>query len=71
MTKDNPASLRIAPEKYHLADIIMAIVFVVITIIALYFAIADGVRDFWLLVVVGVIGAVLMGRRVLSRQSSP
>lgn len=67
MTKNNPAGLRISPEKYHMADIIMAVVFVLITILALYYALVDGVRDFWLLVVVGIVGAILMVRRVLPK----
>lgn len=64
MTKDNPAGLRISPEKYHLADVVMLVLSILITIIALYFAIADGVRDFWLLVVVGIVAAILLGKRV-------
>lgn len=68
MTKDNPAGLRISPEKYHLADIVMMALSILITLIALYFAIVDGVRDFWLLVVVGIVAAILLGKRV--RQNS-
>ena len=64
MTKDNPAGLRISPEKYHFADVVMLVLSILITIIALYFAIADGVRDFWLLVVVGIVAAILLAKRV-------
>lgn len=64
MTKDNPAGLRIAPEKFHLADVVMMVLSILITVIALYFAIADGVRDFWLLVLVGIVAAILLGKRL-------
>ncbi len=69
MTEKNPAGLRIAPENYRTADIILAVVFLLTAIISLYFAIADGVRDFWLLVIVGMVGTVLMARRVASPRS--
>ena len=67
MTKENPAGLRIDPANFRTADIVMAVVFVLVTFLSLYFAIIDGVRDFWLLVVVGIVGAVLMARRVLAK----
>lgn len=63
MTERNPAGLRVSPKNYRTADIVLAIAFVITALISLYFAIADGVRDFWALVIVGVIGAVLMARR--------
>ncbi len=63
MTKENPAGLRIAPDKYRMADIVLAIAFLIAGAVGLYFAVADGVRDFWLLVLVGLVGAVLMARR--------
>jgi len=69
MTVKNPAGLRIAPKNYRTADIILAIVFLLSAIIALYFAIADGVRDFWLLVLVGIVGSVLMARRATTAQT--
>jgi len=71
MTEKNPAGLRIAPENYRTADIILAVVFLLSAIIALYFAIADGVRDFWLLVLVGIVGAVLMARRATAKRADP
>ena len=69
MTKENPAGLRIAPEKYRLADIVLAIAFLVSGAIGLYYALAEGVRDFWLLVLVGIVGAVLMARRAMGNSS--
>lgn len=69
MTKNNPAGLRIAPEKFHLADIVMLVLSVAITFLGLYFAIVDGVRDFWLLVLVGIVAAILLGKRVLRNQA--
>ena len=69
MTEKNPAGLRIAPKNYRIADIILAIVFLLSAIIALYFAVADGVRDFWLLVLVGIVGAVLMARRAIAART--
>lgn len=63
MTEKNPAGLRIAPKNYRTADIILAITFLLSAVIGLYYAVADGVRDFWLLVLVGIVGAVLMFRR--------
>lgn len=69
MTKENPAGLRVAPEKYRVADIVLAIAFLLSASVGLYFALADGVRDYWLLVVVGIVGAVLMLRRARSGSS--
>jgi uncharacterized membrane protein len=71
MTEKNPAGLRIAPKNYRTADIILAIVFLLSAIIGLYFAVADGVRDFWLLVLVGIVGAVLMARRATAAGTGP
>lgn len=63
MTKKNPASLRISSENYRIADLVIAIAFLFSGMVGGYFAIVDGVRDFWLLLVVGVVGTVLMFRR--------
>lgn len=63
MTKENPAGLRVAPEKYRVADIVLAIAFLISGAVGLYFALVDDVRDYWLLVLVGIVGAILMGRR--------
>lgn len=65
MTENNPAGLRIAPKNYRTADILLAIVFLLAAIISLYFAVVDDVRDFWALVLVGFVGAVLMARRAM------
>ena len=63
MTKENPAGLRVAPEKYRVADIVLAIAFLISGAVGLYFALEDDVRDYWLLVLVGIVGAILMARR--------
>lgn len=69
MTKDNPAGLRVAPEKYRVADIVLAVAFLISGAVGLYFALVDGVRDYWLLVLVGIVGAVLMARRAMGGKS--
>lgn len=71
MTRENPAGLRIAPENYRTADIVLAIVFLLAAAISLYFAIVDGERDFWALVLVGIVGAILMARRARAEKSEP
>lgn len=63
MTKKNPASLRISSGHYRSADLVLAVVLLLAAILSAYFAIAQGVRDFWLLLVVGLVGSVLMFRR--------
>lgn len=63
MTKQNPASLKVSSEKFRMADLAIAVAFLLAGIIGGYFAIAEGVRDYWLLLVVGIVGAVLMVRR--------
>lgn len=63
MTKKNPASLKVSSEKFRMADLVIAVAFLLAGIIGGYFAIAEGVRDYWLLLVVGIIGAILMFRR--------
>lgn len=66
MTKENHASLRVDARHYRTADLVIGIAFVVTTFISLYLAIAHETRDYWLLVLVGIVGAVLMFRRVLA-----
>lgn len=68
MTKKNPASLKISSGHYRRADLIIAIAFLFSGVVAGYFAIAQGVRDYWLLLLVGVVGAVLMFRRSRSSE---
>lgn len=68
MTKKNPASLRISSVHYRVADLVIAIAFIVAAIVGGYFAVVREVRDYWLLLIVGIIGAVLMLRR--SREAS-
>ena len=63
MTKQNPALLKVSSEKFRMADLAIAVAFLLAGIIGGYFAIAEGVRDYWLLLVVGIVGAVLMVRR--------
>lgn len=63
MTKDNHASLKISSGHYRRADLIIAIAFLISGIVGGYFAIAQGVRDYWLLLLVGIVGAILMFRR--------
>lgn len=63
MDKKNPASLKVSSGHYRMADLVIAIAFLLSGIVGGYYAIAHGVRDYWLLLVVGIIGAVLMFRR--------
>ncbi|MCA9834921.1 MAG: hypothetical protein KC435_13295 [Thermomicrobiales bacterium] len=59
----NHASLRIGSQHYRTADLIIAAACVIAAIISAYLAIAHEVRDYWALLLVGVIGAILMFRR--------
>lgn len=63
MTKQNPSSLKVSAEKYRMADLVIAAAFLLAGIIGGYYAISEGVRDYWLLLVVGIVGAILMFRR--------
>ena len=63
MTKKNHASLRISAGHYRTADLVIAIAFLFSGIVGGYFAVAQGVRDYWLLLLVGIVGAILMFRR--------
>lgn len=68
MTKENHSSLRISSGHYRTADLVIAIAFIITAIVSGYLAVAHEVRDYWVLLVVGIIGAVIMLRR--SRQVS-
>lgn len=68
MTKKNHASLKVSSGHYRTADLVIAIAFIFTAIVSGYLAVAHEVRDYWVLLVVGIIGAVLMLRR--SRQVS-
>lgn len=63
MTKKNHASLRISSGHYRTADLVIAVAFFISAIIGAYFAVAHEVRDYWLLLIVGIIGGVLMLKR--------
>lgn len=63
MTKKNHASLRISSGHYRTADLVIGVAFAISGIIGGYFAVVHEVRDYWLLLIVGIIGAVLMLRR--------
>lgn len=63
MTKENPASLRISSGHYRTADLVIAVIFILAGILGGYFAIAEGVRDFWLLLIVGIVGGILLLRK--------
>lgn len=63
MTKKNHASLRISSGHYRTADLAIGVVLLLAAALGGYFAIAQGVRDYWLLLVVGIVGGVLMLRR--------
>lgn len=63
MTKKNESSLKISSGHYRTADLIIALALLLAAVVGGYFAIVDGVRDYWLLLVVGIVGAVLMFRR--------
>lgn len=60
MTKQNPSSLRISSGHYRTADLVIAVAFILAGILGGYFAIAHEVRDFWLLLVVGIVGGILL-----------
>lgn len=68
MTKKNHASLRISSGHYRTADLVIAVAFLLSGIVGGYFAVAQGVRDYWLLLIVGIVGAVLMFRRSRSAE---
>lgn len=63
MTKKNHASLRISSGHYRIADLVIGVALLLAAVVGGYFAIAQGVRDYWLLLVVGIIGGILMLRR--------
>lgn len=63
MTDDGKSALHMKPQHFRTADMVIGVAFLLAGTLGGYFAIADGVRDFWLLLVVGVVGAVLMFRR--------
>lgn len=63
MTKKNHASLRISSGHYRTADLVIAAAFLITAIVSGYLAVAHEVRDYWVLLIVGIIGAVLMLRR--------
>lgn len=66
MTEKNHASLRISSGHYRIADLVIAVAFIIAAIVGGYYAVVHEVRDYWLLLVVGIIGAVLMLRRARS-----
>lgn len=63
MTKPNPSSLRISSGHYRTADLVIAVACFLAGILGGYFAIVHEVRDFWLLLVVGIVGGILMLRK--------
>lgn len=63
MSDHQKSSLHMKPQHFRTADLVIGVAFLLAGIIGGYFAIADGVRDYWLLLVVGILGAVLMFRR--------
>lgn len=63
MTKKDQSSLRISSSHYRTADLIIAIAFIITAIVSGYLAIAHQVRDYWVLLIAGIIGAVLMLKR--------
>lgn len=71
MTNENHASLRVDSRHYRIADVIIGIAFVVTAIVSAYLAIAHETRDYWALLVVGVIGALLMFRRAFAGARTP
>lgn len=66
MTNENHASLRVDSRHYRIADIVIGIAFVIAAIVSAYLAIAHETRDYWALLVVGIIGAILMFRRAFA-----
>lgn len=65
MTEQNHASLRVGARHYRIADMLIGVALCGAAVISAYLAIAQNVRDYWLLLVVGIIGAVLMFRRAI------
>lgn len=63
MTKKNHASLRISSGHYRMADLVIAAAFILAAIVGGYFAITEDSREYWLLLIVGIIGSVLLLRR--------
>jgi len=63
MTKKNPAALKISSGHFRTADLVIACAFLITAIVSGYLAIAHQVRDYWALLLVGIVGAVLMFRR--------
>lgn len=60
---NRPADKR--PGHYRTADLALAVVFLLAGIFGGYMAMAEGVRDYWLLLIVGVVGTVLLWRRAM------
>ena len=66
MSEKNHSSLRIPSGHYRTADLVIAIAFLLAAIVSGYYAVAHQVRDYWALLLVGIVGAVLMFRRARS-----
>lgn len=71
MTDQQHSALHMKTRHFRTADIVIGIAFLLAGIAGGYFAIVEGVRDFWLLLVVGVIGAALLFRRALGSKPTP
>ncbi|MCO5217045.1 MAG: hypothetical protein M9953_02385 [Thermomicrobiales bacterium] len=71
MTNENHASLRVDSRHYRIADIVIGVAFVITAVVSAYLAIAHETRDYWALLVVGVVGAILMFRRSLAGNRTP
>lgn len=70
MKEKEPGALHVKPRHYRTADLVIAVAFLLAGILGGYFAIVQNVRDYWLLLVVGIIGALLMFRRASSEESA-
>ena len=66
MSEKDQSALHMKPRHFRTADLVIAVAFLLAGIVGGYFAIADGVRDYWLLLVVGILGAILMFRRAMA-----
>lgn len=50
---------------YRIADIVLVVVLMVGAVVSLYFAAGEGVRDYWLLVVVCLVFGLLLIKRLV------
>lgn len=69
MTKKNHASLKISSGHYRTADLLIGVAFLLASIVGGYYAISQQLREYWLLLIVGIVGAILMLRRARTNET--